>query len=116
MTLATQAKLLRALENRTFKRVGGVSLPMDAAHHRGDQPQPADEVKGTFREDLYFRLNVVHPDCPRCVSAARTCRCSSITSRALQQRVRPPRQGLSGEALELLPRTPGRATCASCAT
>ncbi|TNE91715.1 MAG: sigma-54-dependent Fis family transcriptional regulator [Deltaproteobacteria bacterium] len=61
MTLATQAKLLRALENRTFKRVGGVTkLDMDvaiiAATNRDLRAEIAD---GNFREDLYFRLNVV---------------------------------------------------------
>ncbi len=61
MSLATQAKLLRALENRRFKRVGGVAtLPMDvaiiAATNRDLKQEVAD---GTFREDLFFRLNVI---------------------------------------------------------
>ncbi len=56
-----QARLLRALENRRFKRVGGVAdIPLDAgvvAATNRDLPQ---EVKqGRFREDLFFRLNVV---------------------------------------------------------
>jgi len=61
MALATQAKLLRALENRTYRRVGGVAtMKMDvsivAATNR-DLKKAVDE--GLFREDLYFRLNVV---------------------------------------------------------
>jgi len=61
MAIGTQAKLLRALENRTYRRVGGVAtLAMDvslvAATNR-DLKQAVEE--GTFREDLFFRLNVV---------------------------------------------------------
>ena len=66
MTLATQAKLLRALENRKFKRVGGVvDLPLDAAIIAATNRNLRDEVKaGRFREDLYFRLNVVPIETP----------------------------------------------------
>ena len=61
MSLATQAKLLRALENRKFKRVGGVvDLPLDAAIVAATNRNLREEVKGgRFREDLFFRLNVV---------------------------------------------------------
>ena len=56
-----QAKLLRVLETRTFRRVGGaVDITVDvrvvAATHRDLQKLVAE---GRFREDLYFRLNVV---------------------------------------------------------
>ena len=56
-----QAKLLRVLETRTFRRVGGgVDITVDvrvvAATHR-DLAKLVSE--GRFREDLYFRLNVV---------------------------------------------------------
>jgi two-component system response regulator AtoC len=56
-----QAKLLRVLETRTFRRVGGsVDITVDvrvvAATHR-DLTRLVGE--GRFREDLYFRLNVV---------------------------------------------------------
>lgn len=58
---AAQAKLLRFLETRTFKRVGGtrditVDVRILAATNR-DLEQAMRE--GTFRQDLYFRLNVV---------------------------------------------------------
>ena len=61
MSLGTQAKLLRALENRRFKRVGGVAtLHMDAAVIAATNRDLKNEVKeGTFREDLYFRLHVI---------------------------------------------------------
>jgi DNA-binding NtrC family response regulator len=56
-----QAKLLRVLETRTFRRVGGaaditVDVRVVAATHR-DLTKLVSE--GRFREDLYFRLNVV---------------------------------------------------------
>src|SRR5436190_9178894 len=56
-----QAKLLRVLETRTFRRVGGaVDITVDvrvvAATHRDLQKLVGE---GRFREDLYFRLNVV---------------------------------------------------------
>jgi len=61
MALSTQAKLLRALENRKFKRVGGhVDIPLDAAVIAATNRDLRQEVdKGRFREDLYYRLNVI---------------------------------------------------------
>jgi transcriptional regulator with PAS, ATPase and Fis domain len=66
MTLATQAKLLRAIENRKFKRVGGTQdLPLEAAIIAATNRDLRAEVKaGRFREDLYFRLNVVPIEMP----------------------------------------------------
>jgi two-component system, NtrC family, response regulator AtoC len=66
MTPGTQAKLLRALENRTFKRVGGVqNIQLDAGIIAASNKDLAREVKeGRFREDLFFRLNVVRIDTP----------------------------------------------------
>ncbi|MEM5780462.1 MAG: sigma-54 dependent transcriptional regulator, partial [Lawsonibacter sp.] len=61
MPLAMQAKLLTFLEDRSFKRVGGlrdieVNVRVAAATNRDLE----EEVrKGTFREDLYYRLNVM---------------------------------------------------------
>ncbi|MDW7711007.1 MAG: sigma-54 dependent transcriptional regulator [Deferrisomatales bacterium] len=61
MTLATQAKILRVLEDGCIERLGGEEVfPVDvrvvAATHRN----LAAEVRaGRFREDLYYRLNVV---------------------------------------------------------
>jgi transcriptional regulator with PAS, ATPase and Fis domain len=61
LPLAVQAKILRCLQERTVVPVGGTEpIPVDvrvvAATHR-DLAQMVRE--GTFREDLYFRLNVV---------------------------------------------------------
>ncbi|MBX3162481.1 MAG: sigma-54-dependent Fis family transcriptional regulator [Deltaproteobacteria bacterium] len=59
--LELQAKLLRVLQERTFERVGDAKvLTLDArviaATHRD---LPAMVAKGTFREDLFYRLRVV---------------------------------------------------------
>lgn len=66
LSLGTQAKLLRALENRRFKRVGGVvDIPLDAAIIAATNRNLRNEVQqGRFREDLFFRLNVVPLEIP----------------------------------------------------
>jgi DNA-binding NtrC family response regulator len=66
LDLALQPKLLRVLENREIKRVGGdraipVNVRVVAATHR-DLRQMVNE--GTFREDLYYRLGVVTVELP----------------------------------------------------
>ncbi|MCC6622091.1 MAG: sigma-54-dependent Fis family transcriptional regulator [Deltaproteobacteria bacterium] len=61
MSLAMQAKLLRAIETRRFRRVGGVvDLPVDAGVVAATNRDLGKEVeKGTFRRDLYYRLAVI---------------------------------------------------------
>ncbi len=61
-----QVKLLRFLEQREFERVGGnktfkVDVRIVAATHR-DLKKRVEE--GTFREDLYYRLNVIEVNIP----------------------------------------------------
>jgi DNA-binding NtrC family response regulator len=66
MTPATQSRLLRALENRKFKRVGGVvDIVMEAGIIAATNRDLGSEVRrGRFREDLFFRLNVIRIDVP----------------------------------------------------
>ena len=66
MPLTLQAKLLRALENKRFKRVGGVvDIPLDAGIIVATNRDLGTEVKaGRFREDLYFRLDVIRIEVP----------------------------------------------------
>jgi two-component system, NtrC family, response regulator AtoC len=56
-----QSKLLRFLEEKTFKRVGGVAdIRVDVRVIAATNRNLEDEVKkGRFREDLYYRLNVL---------------------------------------------------------
>ena len=66
MPIATQAKLLRVLEERKIRRLGGareieVDVRIVAATNRDLREGIA---KGTFREDLYFRLNVFEVHLP----------------------------------------------------
>ena len=66
ISLPTQVKLLRVLENRTFERVGGKeTLPVKARLVAATNRNLAAMVEdGTFREDLFYRLNVVTIDIP----------------------------------------------------
>jgi DNA-binding NtrC family response regulator len=69
MSLALQAKILRALQEREIERVGGedriaVDVRVVAATNKNLRAAITD---GTFREDLYFRLAVVTLHLPRLV-------------------------------------------------
>jgi len=61
MVPGLQAKLLRFLEEKTFKRVGGsVDIHVDVRVIAATNRKLEDEVRqGRFREDLYYRLNVL---------------------------------------------------------
>jgi two-component system nitrogen regulation response regulator NtrX len=66
MSLKTQAKVLRALEEQAFERVGGrdtvkVDVRVIAASNRD---LPALIAQGQFREDLFYRLNVIPIEVP----------------------------------------------------
>src|SRR5687767_13384310 len=61
ITLSSQAKLLRCLQERSFKRVGGTrDIKVDVRVIAATNRSLDDMVKeGTFREDLFYRLNVI---------------------------------------------------------
>lgn len=66
MDIRLQAKLLRAIQERTIDRVGGSKpVPVDIRIIATSNRNLADEVRsGTFREDLLFRLNVINLQIP----------------------------------------------------
>lgn len=61
MSLRTQAKILRVLQEKSFERVGGTELiTVDARVIAATNKNLSEEVaRGRFREDLYYRLNVI---------------------------------------------------------
>ncbi len=107
LPIDTQVKLLRALESRTFRRVGGVKpIEFDAALLAATNRDLGREVaNGRFREDLYFRLAIVpvrlpplrerREDVPMLVSHFIK-RCNQRFDRRIQ--------GSTGEAMNLLQR------------
>ncbi|HEV8242729.1 MAG TPA: sigma-54 dependent transcriptional regulator [Nitrospirales bacterium] len=66
MSLATQAKVLRVLQEQRFQRVGGTKLiKVDVRVIAASNKNLVEEIrKNTFREDLYFRLAVLQIDAP----------------------------------------------------
>jgi two-component system, NtrC family, response regulator PilR len=61
MPISLQAKLLRILENGTFRRIGGTSdVKVDVRVISATNKDLQEEIlKNKFREDLYYRLNVI---------------------------------------------------------
>ena len=120
MVPALQAKLLRFLEEKAFKRVGAstdvhVDVRVIAATNRNLEDEVA---KGRFRHDLFYRLNVLPIALPPLRSARRG---HPGAGRVLRRRLQPrvPQERARRDARPAFgssSRTDGRATCASCAT
>lgn len=66
MSASTQKKLLRVLQERTFERVGGnVAVKVDVRVIAATNRDLLHEVTtGSFRDDLYYRLNVINIHMP----------------------------------------------------
>src|SRR3954471_22524875 len=66
MTLATQKKLLRVLQEKEFERVGGtITVKVDVRVIAATNKNLIQEVaEGRFRQDLYYRLNVINVHLP----------------------------------------------------
>jgi two-component system, NtrC family, response regulator AtoC len=106
MSLALQSKLLRVLETGTFRRLGGVKdirvdLRIVAATNR-DLKEMVGE--GRFRQDLYYRLNVVTLVIPPLRERPEDVR--TLARHFIDQSILPGRgkKGISDDALALLTR------------
>jgi Nif-specific regulatory protein len=66
LSLTAQAKLLRVLQERVIEHVGGrKSIPVDVRILSATNKNLESEIrKGTFREDLFYRLKVIHVQMP----------------------------------------------------
>ena len=66
MNVAMQAKLLRAIQEKEIRRVGGkVNIPLDVRILSATNKELEQEIKrGNFREDLFYRLNVIRINLP----------------------------------------------------
>jgi two-component system nitrogen regulation response regulator NtrX len=67
MSLKTQAKILRILQEQKFERVGGTrTLTVDVRVIAASNKDLEKEIqKGTFRDDLFYRINVIPIEVPR---------------------------------------------------
>ena len=73
MSMDMQAKVLRVLQDRRFMHVGGTQeIQVDVRIIAATNVNLQQAVKeGRFREDLFYRLNVITLNCRPCASAAR---------------------------------------------
>lgn len=107
MSLATQAKVLRALQEQQFTRVGGAKvLKVNVRVIAASNKELTQEIeKGSFREDLYYRLNVLPIQVPplrhRKEDIAALAR-HFLRIQAEEQGMKP--KEITNEALELLAR------------
>ena len=120
MSLKTQAKVLRVLQEQRIEPVGGAgSVEVDVRVIAATNKNLEEEIReGRFREDLYFRLNVI----PIQVPPLRERRedipllAAALHGRALRRARPQAARDRPGGARSRSRSCPGRATCASCAT
>ena len=110
MPMQAQTRLLRALQSGTIRRVGGrdeisVDVRIIAATNRDLQPMIA---AGTFREDLYYRLNVVPITLPALRNRADDIPALARHFLSLATQEGLPRRQLSDDAAAMLARQPWR--------
>ena len=120
MPLATQAKLLHALEHGELLRVGSLRpRPIDVRFLAAtNHDLPAQVTAGRFRADLYFRLNgltIVVPPLRERPSELADLALRFVREACAQMGVRAAGPSPKARSPHYV-RTIGRATCASCGT
>ena len=117
MPLDLQAKLLRVLEDRTVRRLGGSkTVPVDFRLVCSTNLDPVAAVReGQLRQDLYFRINTVTVTLPPLHASAR--RDIPVLAKAFLERFKLKHgreiEGIEPEAYRRLLSYRGRATCGS---
>ncbi len=120
MSPLVQAKFLRVLQEREFQRLGGTrALRADVRVVAATNRDLAAAIaRGEFREDLYYRLNVFAIHIPPLRERPEDI--PALAEAFLEELGRthgPPGGGHLARRPRVAARpTPGRATCASCAT
>ena len=117
LPLSMQSKLLRAIQERSVRPVGAVSEQAVNARcsARRTSDLAAEVQAGRFRQDLFYRLNVIQIRVPPCASGSTICRHHRARARAHRQRCRrvagaaPDARGAATARLL----RPSPATCAS---
>jgi two-component system, NtrC family, nitrogen regulation response regulator NtrX len=105
MSLKTQSKILRVLQEKQFQRVGGsrtmqVDVRVIAATNKNLEEEIA---QGRFREDLYYRLNVVPIEVPSLRDRVQDIeRLVDVFLEEAVLKTRMPKKHMAPEALELL--------------
>jgi transcriptional regulator with PAS, ATPase and Fis domain len=107
MSAGIQAKVLRANQEQEFERVGGTqTIKVDVRLLAATNRDLGEAIRqGQFREDLYYRLNVVNlvvPPLRDRKEDIESLACHFITKYAAE--IKKPVQGLSAEALRILRR------------
>jgi two-component system, NtrC family, nitrogen regulation response regulator NtrX len=105
MSLKTQAKILRVLQEKQFQRVGGSrTLRVDVRVIAATNKKLEEEIaRGQFREDLYYRLNVVPIEVPSLKNRVQDL--PVLVDAFLEEasrKSRAPKKSMTAEALELL--------------
>jgi len=117
--LSLQAKLLRVLEEQCFRRLGGLQdIHVDLRIIAATNKNLREAVKeGAFRQDLYYRLNVIQLIVPPLRDGRRTyCRWRAFSSSTTTGSSSGRSKGSRRKPRACCWRTTGRATYASCAT
>ena len=115
--LEQQPKLLRAIEEKVFERVGGAApIKADVRIIASTKRNLLDKIaEGTFREDLYYRLDVLRINIPPLARAGRgRAAAGRAPAEAHCRRIGP--AGSSPRRSTCWPVTIGRATSANCTT